>query len=221
VTRLLIVRHGETDWNAEARVQGHSDVPLNEAGRRQARLAAAALRDEPLAAVYASDLARAAETGRILAEPHGLDVTLTPNLRERFWGDWQGRTLGEIERTDAGLFGRMRAGEWVTPEHAEGYEALQERVVSEIRRIAEKHDGETALVATHGGPVKAFVTWILGAPVSAHNAMRTGNAAITTVFLRHGRFVLETYNATGHLLVPDTETSPVENPGKAIIESAF
>lgn len=218
MTRLLIVRHGETDWNATARVQGHHDVPLNDVGRQQAERAAAVLAREPVAAVYASDLARAEETARILAAPHSLPVTVTPNLRERHWGAWQGRTMVELEEQDAATYGRLRSGEWVTPEMAEEYEALQDRVVSETRRIAEAHRGETVVLATHGGPVKVFVSWVLGAPLAAHSAMRIGNAAITTVLVRNGRYVLEGYNDTGHLREP---APPKENAGKAIIESTF
>jgi len=194
MTRLMIVRHGETEWNAAGRVQGHEDIHLNARGRSQVEAAAAALADEPVAAVYASDLERAAETGRILARPHGLEVKVTPCLRERHWGTWQGRTMAEIEETDAAMAGRWRNHEWVTPEMAEEYEALQERVVSEVRRIAEAHADETVLIATHGGAVKVFVAWVLGAPLDSHSAMRAGNAGVTTILVRNGRYVLESYN---------------------------
>lgn len=195
MTTLMIVRHGETEWNAEGRVQGHEDIHLNARGRAQVEGAARALAHLPIAAVYASDLERAAETGRILAAPHGLSVTVTPLLRERNWGTWEGRTMAEIEETDAAMVGRWRKHEWVTPEMAEEYEIFQERVVSEIRRITEAHDGETVLVATHGGAVKAFVAWVLRAPLDSHSAMRAGNAGVTTVLVRDGHFVLDHYNA--------------------------
>lgn len=194
MTRLLIVRHGETAWNAEGRVQGHEDIHLNDRGRAQVRAAAEALAPLKVAAVYASDLQRAAETGRILAAPHSLPVTVTPLLRERNWGTWEGRTMAQIEETDAAMAGRWRNHEWVNPEMAEEYEALQERVVGEVRRIAEAHGDETVLIATHGGAVKVFAAWVLGAPLASHSAMRISNAGVTTILHRAGHYVLDSYN---------------------------
>src|SRR5262245_65615545 len=96
MTELLLTRHGETDWNREHRVQGHTDVPLNENGREQARALAERLVDVPLAAIYASDLARARETAEIVARRLGLGVVLDPGLREKNFGSWEGLTDVEI-----------------------------------------------------------------------------------------------------------------------------
>lgn len=221
MTRLLIVRHGETDWNAEGRVQGHRDIPMNEEGRRQMLLAADALAEEAVDAVYSSDLARAEESARILAAPHRLPVNRTEDLRERDWGIWQGNALTEIAGKYPELYRRMRAGEWVSPEGAEPYERLQRRVVRAMQRIADAHQGRTSIVATHGGPLKAFVCWLLGAPLAAQTAMRTGNAAITNVFVHDGRFVLESYNVTTHLHRGLGGPGAPVNPGKAVIEGSF
>jgi broad specificity phosphatase PhoE len=90
VTTLLLVRHGETDWNAEGRLQGHTDMPLNDLGRRQARALADELAGDGIEAVYSSDLARASETAEIVAERLGLPVGLDPDLREKDWGTWEG-----------------------------------------------------------------------------------------------------------------------------------
>src|SRR5688500_9075185 len=95
-TTILLVRHGETDWNLERRVQGHSDRPLNDTGRRQAIELATALGDEPVDAIYSSDLVRAHETARILAERRGLGVTVIPELREKSFGTWEGLTDREV-----------------------------------------------------------------------------------------------------------------------------
>jgi len=96
VTTLLLVRHGETDWNAEGRLQGHTDRPLNDFGRRQAAALAERLADDDIDAVYASDLARARETAEILADRLGLAVVTDPDLRERNWGQ-----LGRPDRLGA------------------------------------------------------------------------------------------------------------------------
>ena len=92
---LLLVRHGETDWNAEGRLQGHTDRPLNDYGRTQARRLAEQLHGDGIAAIYASDLVRARETAEILSERLGLPVLLDADLRERNWGSWEGLTPDE------------------------------------------------------------------------------------------------------------------------------
>src|SRR4029079_16051617 len=96
MTTILLARHGETDWNVERRVQGHSDTPLNDRGRGQGRALAEELAGEPIDAVYSSDLLRAHETARIVAEQRGLDVTRSRDLCEKNVGTWEGLTDVEI-----------------------------------------------------------------------------------------------------------------------------
>lgn len=136
---LLLVRHGETDWNAEGRLQGHTDRPLNEHGRRQARALADRLAADDIDAIYTSDLARARETAEILGERLGLPVESDPDLRERNWGNWEGLTGSERDRV-----------EYV----GEDVEAHGERVVRAVRRIAERHPGQRIVVVTHGGSLR-------------------------------------------------------------------
>jgi 2,3-bisphosphoglycerate-dependent phosphoglycerate mutase len=145
---LLFVRHGETDWNADGRLQGHSDRPLNDYGRRQARELAERLAGEGAAAIYTSDLARAKETAEIIGARLGLPVVTDPDLRERNWGSWEGLTPGERD-------GREFDGE--APERH------RERTVRAMERIALRHPGRRVVVVTHGGSmrrVQAFVTGI-------------------------------------------------------------
>ena len=150
MTTILLVRHGETDWNLERRVQGHTDRPLNDTGREQARALAETLVDEPIDAVYSSDLARAHETARIVAERKGLDVTVLPELRERHFGTWEGLTDIEVlER-----FPQAHGGHWGD---AETQDEMDRRVVSAMRRVAEHHEGERVLVVSHGGPVRSVL----------------------------------------------------------------
>ena len=136
---LLLVRHGETEWNRTRRFQGHADPPLNETGQEQARALAAELAGEPLAFVYASDLARTRETAEIVAAPHGVPVVTEPDLREIDVGSWMGLTREEVD-------GR----EW----DGETREAHSERVLGAIRRIAARHEGDTVLIVTHGGCIR-------------------------------------------------------------------
>ena len=150
MTTILLVRHGETDWNLERRVQGHSDPPLNDTGRDQARTLAAKLTVEPIDAVYSSDLLRAHETARVVAESRGLEVTLLWDLRERNFGTWEGLTDEEV-------FARF-------PQAAEGYwgdaetkDEMAGRVSEALNHIAERHPGGCVLVISHGGPLRAVL----------------------------------------------------------------
>jgi len=147
VTTLLLVRHGETDWNADGRLQGRTDRPLSEFGRLQASQLAEELADERVAAIYASDLSRARETAAIVGERLGLAVVLDPGLREKDWGTWEGLTPVERDRV-----------EFV----GESTEAHQERVLGALRRIADRHPGERVLVVTHGGSMRRVQTAALG-----------------------------------------------------------
>jgi broad specificity phosphatase PhoE len=152
---LLLVRHGETDWNASGRLQGHTDRPLNDYGRRQARELADRLADDGVAAIYASDLSRAKETAEIVGARLGLPVVIDADLRERNWGSWEGLTP---EERDAVAF------EGETPRDH------RDRLMRAVRRIAERHPGQRVVVVTHGGSmrrVQAAVTGI-ASPVVAN-----------------------------------------------------
>ena len=148
MTTLLLVRHGETDWNADGRLQGHTDRPLSDHGRRQARELAGELEDEELEAIYSSDLARARETAEIVAERLGLPVVLDADLREKDWGTWEGLTAVERDRV-----------EFV----GESTEAHQKRILRALRQISERHPGDgRVLVVTHGGSMRRVQTAAMG-----------------------------------------------------------
>jgi probable phosphoglycerate mutase len=148
MTTLLLVRHGETDWNAEGRLQGHTDRPLSDYGRRQAQQLANELEHEELEAIYSSDLARARETAEIVGERLGLLVVLDPDLREKDWGTWEG--LNAVERDRVEFVG-------------ETTEAHQERMLRALRRIAERNPGNRrVLVVTHGGSMRRVQTAAMG-----------------------------------------------------------
>jgi len=148
VTTLLLVRHGETDWNAEGRLQGQTDRPLSDYGRRQAQQLAEELDGEELEAIYSSDLARARETAEIVGERLGLPTVLDPGLREKDWGTWEGLTAVERDRV-----------EFV----GESTEAHRDRILDALRRISERHPGDgRVLVVTHGGSMRRVQTTAMG-----------------------------------------------------------
>jgi phosphoserine phosphatase len=189
MTELLLVRHGETDWNAERRFQGHADPPLNDVGRRQARALADELAGERIDAVYTSDLARARETAAILAEPRGIRVVALPELREIDVGEWQGLTWPDIEGRfpDGALAWRERGHGW---ESGETYEQLAERVVPALRRIAVAHPEGRAVVVGHGGTIRATRAFIAGSSVaeSRRRERAVGNCEIFRIVVEDGRF---------------------------------
>ena len=154
MTTILLARHGETDWNRENRFQGHADPPLNETGRAQAAELAAALANEPLAAVYSSPLRRAFETAQIVATPHGLEPVPVDALREVDVGSWQGLTRAEIEERFPEQFARWLDYEqgW---EDGESYDEMGQRVLAALLELAAAHAGERILAVSHGGPVRA------------------------------------------------------------------
>jgi broad specificity phosphatase PhoE len=154
VTTLLLVRHGETDWNRDGRWQGHSDTPLNDAGREQARRLAPELSDVDV--VYSSDLARARETAEILAQQLGLHVRLDPRLRERGFGAWEGRTSAEIEAAFQHEHARWLAGDTPGAPDAEPFDEFASRVHDFVTEVVDRHADETVLIVAHGGSLRAI-----------------------------------------------------------------
>jgi len=152
VTTLILVRHGETDWNAQHRWQGHSDTELNDAGREQARRLAEGL--GRVDALYSSDLSRARETAEILAGTIGVEVRFDQRLRERGFGAWEGLTTEEIESSFPDEQRRWRAGIGAGAHNAEPFEAFAARVGSFVEEIGQRHVGEEVLVVAHGGTIR-------------------------------------------------------------------
>jgi probable phosphoglycerate mutase len=189
MTELLLVRHGETDWNRERRFQGHADPPLNETGREQAHTLAAELAGEPIELVYTSDLARARETAEIIAARIGADVVALRELREIDVGEWQGLTWPEIEE-------RHPDGAQAWREHGSGWEAgetqaeLGERVVAALRRIVARHPSQRILVVGHGGTIRAIRAFIEGisVPESRTRSGPIGNCEVFRVVTEDGTF---------------------------------
>lgn len=161
---VYVARHGETDWNAAQRWQGHTDVPLNDNGRAQARALAARLRGAGIGAVVTSDLSRAHETGRIVAAELGVPLAFVDaGLRERSFGVFEGLTRAECEALHAEAW-RAWLEERRVPVGGETHELLTERIVVAIGRVAVEvaREDAPALVVTHGGALRAVVTAVTG-----------------------------------------------------------
>ena len=188
MTTILITRHGETDWNAAGRWQGHSDTPLNERGREQARALAESL--DGVDAVYASDLARARETAEILAERLGLDVHVDPRLRERGFGAWEGLTAEEIEERfadeHAPLAGRRGLRRGRTPSRSSRCASAMQEFLEEVVR---RHPTGTVLIVTHGGSARVVYALASGLDyVRDHRSIPPiGNCGIARYAVRDGK----------------------------------
>jgi broad specificity phosphatase PhoE len=152
VTELILVRHGETDWNRDGRYQGHADPPLNREGRRQARALATQLAGIELDAVYTSDLRRAAETAEIIARERRIPLHRDTGLREVDVGSWSGLTRAEIADRFPGA----------ERHDGESRDAHRERVIRAVTAIAERHAGDRVLIVSHGGSLRAVLSHTLG-----------------------------------------------------------
>jgi len=200
VTRLLLARHGQTAWNAERRYQGQRDVPLDQEGRLQADALARRLSDEPIDAIYASDLQRAWETAEAIAGLHGLAVQPEPRLREIAFGDWEGLTTGEIEEASPGSIVAWRDD----PRHSPppGGECLDQvmgRVGAAVADIAADHQDETVLVVAHGGTLRVLLCLALDLPPEALWRFRFDAASLSQVDLYESGSTLSILNDTAHL----------------------
>lgn len=178
-TRIVLVRHGESEWNSTRRFQGHADPPLTEAGHAQARALAARLEADGVAAVYSSDLRRAAETAAAIGERLGLPVVTDPDLREIDVGSWAGLTRAEVEQRFPEGFARWQRGE--VGHDGETHEELTARVVAAVERLAASHPDETVVVVSHGGSIRALRRHAEGTPGDV-----LGNCATVSLSLVDG-----------------------------------
>jgi broad specificity phosphatase PhoE len=188
VTIILLARHGQSDWNATRRWQGHADRPLTEKGRIQARALAARLEHIELDAVYSSDLRRAAETAAEVARSQGVELVENSELREVDVGSWSGLTRAEAEARFPEGFARWRAG-YPGWEDGESYDEMTDRVLGGIHRIAAAHEDGRVLVVSHGGPIRAIHASALGLDVHAYRRLRPvePNARLSAVCYVEGK----------------------------------
>lgn len=201
-TRLLLIRHGETDWNAAGRIQGQLDLPLNARGREQAeRLAAALAARDAISHVYASDLARALETARILGGATHAPVTTTPALRERRFGAFQGRTFADVRESDpeASERWRLRDPSWA-PAGGETLLQFRDRIVPAVAALARASAGQQIAVVAHGGVLDVLYRAATGQDLELARAWKIPNAAVNRVlWTADSGFTLVGWADTAHL----------------------
>lgn len=204
VTRILAVRHGETAWNRDTRIQGHTDIALNEHGRWQAERLALTLREEPIAAFYASDLSRAFETAQAVAHLHGGQVHSHTGLRERSFGRFEGHTWAELEARfpDETLLWRKRAPDFAPP-GGESLLALKARVVAAVTELASRHPGEQVLMVAHGGVLDILYRAATRLELQAPRSWTMTNTAINRLLWSPEGLSLVGWADTTHLQTDD------------------
>ena len=199
-TRIIAIRHGETAWNVDTRIQGHLDIPLSAIGRWQAERLAEALRDEPIKAIYASDLTRAWETAQYVGQVQSLPVIKEIGLRERDFGDFEGKTFAEIEMLlpEQSMRWRKRDPDFY-PAGGESLVALRARVMEAAERLAAQHPGEQIALVGHGGVMDVLYRAATRLDIQAPRTWTLGNAAINRLLWTPEGFTLVGWADTQHL----------------------
>jgi broad specificity phosphatase PhoE len=198
--RLILVRHGETDWTRDGRYAGARDIPLNALGLRQCQATAAALAERAVAAVYATPLERARISAEIIAKPHRVAVTIEPAFREMTFGVWEGLTRDEVAAT----FPQLCRLWWEAPHLVEvpGGETLAEvraRVVAALGELRAAHDGETVVLVTHGVVIRLLVLDALGLGADRLWALEASPAGITELEYEGDWATIHRMNTLVHL----------------------
>jgi probable phosphoglycerate mutase len=206
LTRIVAVRHGETAWNVQTRIQGQLDVGLNATGQRQAQRLAQALADEPFDAVYASDLARAHDTARALAAANGLEPIADRGLRERGFGAFEGLTWQEVQdrHPEQALRWRRREPAFGPP-GGETLQAFADRAVAAADAIARRHRGQHIALVTHGGVLDALYRAAARVPLDARRTWQVANAGINRLLHGDEGFALVGWGDVRHLDGLDAE----------------
>ena len=203
-TRIIAIRHGETAWNVDTRIQGHLDIPLNDTGLWQARQVARALAGEPLSAIYASDLQRTHTTARAIAEATGAPLVAERGLRERSFGQLEGRTFAEIEAELPEQARRWRQRDpHFAPEGGETLVQLRERIAATTHRLAAQHTGGLVVLVAHGGVLDVLYRLATGQELQAPRTWQLANAAINRLLWTPEGLTLVGWADTQHL---DTAT---------------
>ena len=205
-TSILLIRHGETAWNAVRRLQGHIDIPLNEEGQRQAAALADALAAEPLHAVISSDLQRALRTAQAVAGQQAVQHTVQqdPQLRERCYGVFEGMLYADIERTYPAEFAAWQArdidavmpsGERV----AESFRQFFQRCMDGIGAWAARYPGRTIAIVAHGGVLECAYRAATGMALDSPRDFQVKNASINRFTFDNGKLALQSWGETAHL----------------------
>lgn len=198
--RIFLIRHGETEWNKQNRLQGNSDINLSPEGLHQAIMLAEHAPFQHVDAIYSSDLTRAVATANVLAERFDLDVKTMPELRETNFGDWEGRFISELAEEFPVAFGKFFTDpERCHPPHGETFLEAQARVMIGIREIISNHDDQNIIVVSHGSAIRLILGAALDMPIHKMWAIAQFNMALNVLRVDDGDLTVELMNSTEHL----------------------
>jgi probable phosphoglycerate mutase len=200
-TRILAIRHGETAWNVDTRIQGHLDIPLNAIGQWQAqRLARALAASDPIHAIYSSDLLRAHDTARAIASATGAPLATHPGLRERCFGIFEGKTYVEIEALwpEESLRWRQRDPHWA-PQGGESLVQVRERIALTLDELAARHLGQQIVLVAHGGVLDQLYRAATGQDLQAPRTWQLTNTAVNRLLWTPQALSLVGWADTTHL----------------------
>ena len=209
-TRIVAIRHGETDWNALARIQGHTDISLNHTGHWQASRTAQALAHETIDVVYSSDLARARLTAQALADGQRAPLVVDEALRERHFGRFEGLTFDQIERRwpDQAQRWRARDPDFVPGDEGESLRVFYARCMAAAEALASRHRGGTIALVAHGGVLDCLYRAATRMALHEPRSWVLGNASINRLLHTDQGFGLVGWNDVQHLdRTPGDESS--------------
>lgn len=203
-TRIVLIRHGETAWNAERRLQGHIDIALNTEGERQAFALAGALADEAIDQIISSDLQRALQTAGALARRKRMPVRTDPALRERCFGGFEGLLYADIEHRFPREFAAWQARDIdaVMPDgvrQAESFRQFYRRVIDAMLGWAAACQGQTLALVAHGGVLECAYRAALGLPLETPRNFTVLNASVNRFTVEHGKLKLDSWGEVDHL----------------------
>jgi broad specificity phosphatase PhoE len=199
MTEWLLVRHGETSWNSEGRVQGQTATSLNEKGLRQAEALRIRLAERKIQAVYASDLPRVVETARVILQGRYIPLFLCPELRELSYGRWEGLTYTEVQAQDPMRYREFLQGDpSFVPPQGESIQSLMLRISRFASQVKATHPQGTLLIVGHGGSLRALLLCLLELPVSAFWRLRLDPGSLSLVEVYSEGAVLGLLNDVSH-----------------------
>lgn len=200
MTRVYLIRHGETEWNRTGRLQGNANVLLSPEGVRQARLLAEHAPFNTVNAIYSSDLSRAVMTAEILAERFNLPVIQKSGFRETNFGDWEGRLLSELASEAPDGFEKFfTKPDKVQPKNGETFLQCQARLMTALEEIVADHDGQNIIIVSHGAAIRLMLCAALSMPIRKMWAISQFNIAVNILCIDNGEAVVELINSTLHL----------------------
>jgi len=200
VTKVILVRHGQTFWNLELKYQGHSDIALTDLGISQAKQVAERLATENISAVYASDLSRAYHTAEFIAHKHKLTVIAMPEFREISFGEWEGLNYSKINDQWPEVMNKL----FTHPDEiripgGETFRELKERSQSAIERLIAQHEDDTIVVVSHGGTIRTLLCAALDIHLNRVWNIKQDNTAVNIVEYYPDRTMVALVNDTHHL----------------------